>query len=83
MPDWSDCPAVDRDPEKVSGAWLFKGARVPINALFENIEGGATIDEFLEWFQGVTREQVEVVLEHSKRIEPLRRQTRLASETAK
>ena len=47
--------------------WLFKGTRVPVRALFENLEGGATVDEFLEWFPGVTREQVEAVLEHAQR----------------
>jgi uncharacterized protein (DUF433 family) len=66
MLDWSDCPAVERKPGKVSGAWLFKGTRVPVRALFENLEGGATIDEFLEWFPGVTREQVELVLHHTE-----------------
>jgi uncharacterized protein (DUF433 family) len=66
MLDWSQCPAVERIPGKVSGAWLFRGTRVPVQALFENIEGGATIDEFLEWFPGVTREQVELVLRHTE-----------------
>jgi uncharacterized protein (DUF433 family) len=67
MIDWSQCPAVERVPGKVSGAWLFKGTRVPVKALFENIEGGATVDEFLEWFPGVARAQVEAVLEHAQR----------------
>ncbi len=62
--DWSTCPAVERQEGKVSGAWLFRGTRVPVRALFENLRDGATVDEFLEWFQGVTREQVEQVLEH-------------------
>jgi len=66
MIDWSQCPAVERNPAKVSGAWLFKGTRVPVKALFENIEGGATVDEFLEWFPGVERSQVEAVLEHAQ-----------------
>jgi len=57
MLDWSQCPAVERSPEKVSGEWLFKDTRVPVRALFENLEGGATINDFLEWFPGVTREQ--------------------------
>jgi len=57
---------VERVPGKVSGAWLFKGTRVPVTALFENIEGGATTDEFLEWFPGVAREQVEAVLRHAE-----------------
>ena len=65
MIDWSQCPAVERIPGKVSGAWLFKDSRVPVKALFENLEAGATIDEFLEWFEGVEREQVEAALEHS------------------
>lgn len=64
--DWSDCPAVERVPGKVSGAWLFKDTRVPVKALFENLEGGATVDEFLEWFPGVTRVHVDAVLEHAQ-----------------
>jgi len=67
MIDWSQCPEVERNPAKVSGAWLFRGTRVPVKALFENIEGGATVDEFLEWFQGVERAQVDAVLEHAQR----------------
>ena len=63
--DWTTCSEAGRDPEKVSGAWIFKGTRVPVRALFENIEDGATVDDFLEWFPGVTRTQVEVVLEHA------------------
>ena len=65
MLDWSKCDAVERIAGKVSGAWLFKGTRVPVAALFENLEDGATVDNFLEWFPGVTREQVEAVLEHA------------------
>ena len=67
MLDWSRCPAVERVPGKVGGVWLFKGTRVPVSALFENIEGGARVDDFLEWFPGVTREQVDAVLEHAER----------------
>jgi len=66
MLDWSQCPAVERQPGKVSGAWLFKGTRVPVKALFENLEAGARLDEFLEWFPGVSREQVEAVLQHAE-----------------
>ena len=67
MLDWTQCIAVERDSEKVGGEWLFKGTRVPVRALFENLESGARIDEFLEWFPGVTREQVELVLRHAER----------------
>ena len=66
MLDWTQCSAVERSPEKVSGAWLFKGTRVPVKALFENLEGGARVEEFLEWFPGVTRDQVDAVLEHAQ-----------------
>jgi uncharacterized protein (DUF433 family) len=64
---WSKCAAVERVPGKVSGAWLFKGTRVPVAALFENLESGATVDDFLQWFQGVAREQVEAVLKHAEK----------------
>ncbi len=65
MLDWNQCSAVERIAGKVSGVWLFKGTRVQVTALFENLEDGATVDSFLEWFPGVTREQVESVLEHA------------------
>lgn len=68
--DWSTCTAVERNPEKVSGSWVFRGTRVPVVALFENLEGGASVEDFLSWFPGVTREQVEAVLEST--IESLR-----------
>jgi uncharacterized protein (DUF433 family) len=64
MLDWSKCPDVERVPGKVSGVWLFKGTRVPVAALFENLRDGATISDFLEWFPGVAREQVDSVLKH-------------------
>ena len=67
MLDWTTCAAVERNPQKVSGTWIFRGTRVPVSALFANIEGGATVDEFIEWFPGVSREQVNLVLEHASR----------------
>ena len=66
MLDWTNCAAVERVPGKVSGAWVFKGTRVPLQALFENLEGGATVDQFLEWFPGVTREQALAVLKFAE-----------------
>src|SRR6266853_1803444 len=45
MLDWTTCSAVERHPQKVSGAWVFRGTRVPVSALFTNIEGGATVYE--------------------------------------
>ena len=59
------CSAVDRNPGRVSGAWVFRGTRVPVSALFTNLESGATVEQFLEWFPGVSREQVNLVLQHA------------------
>ena len=64
--DWSQCPAVESIPGKVSGAWVFKDTRMPVSIVFENLESGATIDEIVEWFH-VTREQVIAVLEFAAR----------------
>lgn len=58
---------MERIPGKVSGVWLFKDTRVPVKTLFENLESGATVEEFLQWFPGVGREQVEAVLDHAQR----------------
>jgi uncharacterized protein (DUF433 family) len=67
MIDWNQCTAVERLPEKVSGAWIFKGTRVPVRALFENLESGARVEDFLEWFPGVSREQVSAVLHYAEK----------------
>jgi len=65
MLDWKNCQAVERNPGIVSGAWVFRGTRVPVRALFDNLEDGATVEQFLEWFPGISRSQVETVLEHA------------------
>jgi len=65
MMDWALCSAVERDPEKVSGSWVFRGTRVPVAALFENLEDGASIEDFLAWFPGVSREHVLAVLKYT------------------
>ena len=67
MIDWSTCPAVEHDADGVSGAWLFRGTRVPISALFENLEDGVSASEFVALFPGVTLDQVRAVLEHAAR----------------
>ncbi|MCC6606903.1 MAG: DUF433 domain-containing protein [Anaerolineae bacterium] len=64
MKQWETVEAIEQNPEIVSGAWVFKGTRVPVAALFQNLKDGATIDEFLAWFPGVERAQVEAVLDH-------------------
>jgi uncharacterized protein (DUF433 family) len=64
--DWSQCPAVESIPAKVSGAWVFKDTRMPVSIVFENLEAGASIDEIMEWFH-LTREQIVTVLEFAAR----------------
>ena len=61
--DWSQCPAVESVPGKVSGAWVFRGTRIPVSAVFENLEDGLTIDDIVQMFDGLTREQVKTVLD--------------------
>ncbi len=64
MTDWSTCPAVESVPDRLSGAWVFTGTRVPVSALFGNLAEGSNIQEFLAWFPGVTESQVRTILEH-------------------
>ena len=64
--DWSTCNALERDPARLSGAWVFKGSRVPVRTLFENLEAGASVDDFVNWFQGVSKEQVLQILQHAE-----------------
>ncbi len=63
MIDWEKCPAVESVPGRLSGAWVFTRTRVPVSALFGNLAAGATTEEFLDWFEGVEKWQVNAVLE--------------------
>lgn len=65
--DWSQCPAVESIPGKVSGAWVLRGTRMPVSVIFENLAAGANIDDILEWFEGLDRGQVEAVIEFAAR----------------
>jgi uncharacterized protein (DUF433 family) len=65
--DWSQCPAVESIPGKVSGAWVLKGTRMPVSVIFENRKAGANLDEIMEWFEGLDRKQVEAVIEFAAR----------------
>ena len=65
--DWSECPAVESVPGKVGGAWVFRGTRLPVAAVFENLEDGMSIDEMVRLYDGLTREQVQAVLEFAAR----------------
>ena len=64
MTDWNTCPPVERNPREISEAWAFTGTRVPVYALFENLESGATVHQFLEWFPDVKEWHVAAVLKH-------------------
>jgi uncharacterized protein (DUF433 family) len=59
-------PVVSRDPDVMGGAPVFQGTRVPVQTLLDYLEAGDTIDEFLEGFPSVTREQVITFLEEAK-----------------
>jgi len=65
--NWSLCPAVDRDPERCGGQWCFANTRMPVVFLFDNLNGGATVEEFCEWFPEITPEQVHEVLEFTRK----------------
>ena len=74
--DWSKCPAVESVPGKLSGAWVFRGTRIPVSAVFENLEDGLSIDQVVALYDGLTRDQVKSVLEftaQSLEVAPLRR----------
>ncbi len=61
--NWQRCTAVEQHPDKVGGAWVFRGSRVPVAALFTNLRDGASVEEFLEWFPGVDPVSVAAVLD--------------------
>ena len=65
--DWSQCPAVESIPGKVSGTWVLRNTRMPVATIFENLEAGASLDEIMEWFHGLDREQVKAVIEFAAR----------------
>ena len=65
--DWSQCPAVESIPGKVSGAWVLRGTRMPVSVIFENLQAGANIDDIMEWFEGLDRGQIRAVIEFAAR----------------
>ena len=65
--DWSQCPAVESVPGKVSGAWVLKGTRMPVSAIFENLEAGANIEDIMQWYEGLDRVQLKAVIEFAVR----------------
>jgi uncharacterized protein (DUF433 family) len=65
--DWSRCAAVERSPERVSGAWVLRGTRMPVATIFENLEAGANLDDIVSWYDGLDRDQVRAVLDFAVR----------------
>jgi uncharacterized protein (DUF433 family) len=65
--DWAQCDAVESIPGKVSGAWVLRGTRMPVSAIFENIAAGASLDDIMEWFDGLDRDQVKAVIDFAAR----------------
>jgi uncharacterized protein (DUF433 family) len=65
--DWSQCPAVERVPGKMSGAWVLRGTRMPVATIFDNLEAGASVDDLVRWYDGLERKQVQAVIEFAAR----------------
>jgi len=65
--DWSQCAAVESVPGKMSGAWVLRGTRMPVALIFDNLEAGANIDNIVDWYDGLDREQIKAVIEFAAR----------------
>jgi uncharacterized protein (DUF433 family) len=52
-----------QDPDVMSGALVFRGTRIPAQTFFDQVDHDGTIDQFLEWYDGITRQQLEAALE--------------------
>ncbi len=63
MIDWSSCPDVER--AGAGSTWVFRGTSVPIAALFEYLEDGEALSDFLEWFPDISPRQADAVLAHA------------------
>jgi uncharacterized protein (DUF433 family) len=61
--DWSQCPAVESVPGKMSGAWVLKDTRMPVDIIFGNLAEGANLTDLLEWYDGLDPAQVKAVIE--------------------
>ena len=65
--DWSHCAAVESVPGKMSGAWVLKNTRMPVAMIFESLERGASLDNIMDWYDGLDRDQVRAVIEFAAR----------------
>jgi uncharacterized protein (DUF433 family) len=66
--DWTNCSEVESVPDVMSGAWVLRGTRMPVSGVLENMQAGASIDDIMEWFDGLDRAQVEAVVEFAEHI---------------
>ena len=64
MRHWDTCPEVERNPEKMSGARVFRDTRLPLSTMYEHLAGGASINDIVDWFPGVEKAQLRAVLTH-------------------
>jgi uncharacterized protein (DUF433 family) len=65
--NWSQCEAVESVPDKVSGAWVFRGTRIPVSVVFENLEDGLTLREIVALYDGLTLARVQAVIDFARR----------------
>jgi uncharacterized protein (DUF433 family) len=65
--DWSQCAAVESVPGKLGGAWVFRGTRIPVSVVFENMDDGLTISEVVALYEGLTLADVHAVLDFACR----------------
>lgn len=65
--DWSECSAIEQTPGKLSGAWVFRGTRMPVSIVFENLEDGLRVEEIIHLYDGVSAEQIREVLAFAAR----------------
>ena len=77
--DWSECPAVWRDPERMSGKWCFNKTRLPLDTLFGHLAFGSSIEEFIEWYPGVEHALIVEVLKFAAKMSASRLEPVLAA----
>lgn len=65
--DWSQCEAVESVPGKLSGNWVFRGTRIPVSVVFENLEDGLSLREIVALYDGLTLDRVQAVIDFARR----------------
>jgi len=65
--DWSQCEAVESVPGKLGGNWVFRGTRIPVSVVFENLEDGLSLREIVALYDGLTLDRVQAVIDFARR----------------